>query len=152
MGFIIGRPECEGFGAIRVVVNRLSNMRYFIPCYAIPAAMELANLFLWEVVHLQWLPVTMVLDRGLQFAMECWAQLCARSVVEPRIWTAFLPLTDAKTKQMKADTHFYLCVIVNHWQDDWIEWLPMAGLLLMVSQIRWRLFHFWQCSRSIHKW
>jgi len=52
MDFVVGLPECEGFDAIWVVVDRLSKMRHFVPCHTIIDAFGLAELFLREVICL----------------------------------------------------------------------------------------------------
>jgi len=68
MNFVVGLPECEGFDAIWVVVDRLSKMRHFVPCHMTIDATEMAKLFLREIVRLHWLPGTIVSDRQPQFA------------------------------------------------------------------------------------
>jgi hypothetical protein len=50
--FVVGLPECEGFDAVWVVVDRLLKMRHFIPCHMTIDAVGLAKLFLQEVVRL----------------------------------------------------------------------------------------------------
>jgi len=52
MDSVLGLPECEGFDAIWVVVDRLSNMRHFIPCHTTTDALGLVEWFLWEVACL----------------------------------------------------------------------------------------------------
>jgi len=47
-------------------------MGYFIPCHTTIDAIELAKLFLREVVRLQGLPSTIVSDHGPQLASTIW--------------------------------------------------------------------------------
>jgi hypothetical protein len=76
MDFVTGLPECEGYDAICVVVDRLLNMRHFIPCRTTIDARGLAEMFLREVVRLHGLPKTIVSDRGPQYATVFWKRLC----------------------------------------------------------------------------
>jgi len=46
MDFVVRLPECEGFDAVWVVVDRLSKVRHFIPCHTTIDAVGLAMLFL----------------------------------------------------------------------------------------------------------
>jgi len=48
--FVVGLPECVGFNAISVVVDRLSKMRHFIHCHTTIDATEIAKLSLCEIV------------------------------------------------------------------------------------------------------
>jgi hypothetical protein len=52
MDFVVGLPECEGFDAVWVVVDRLLKMRHFIPCHMTIDVVGLSKLFLQEVVRL----------------------------------------------------------------------------------------------------
>ena len=40
--------------------------------------------------------------------------------------TAFHPQTDGQTERMNAGMEQYLRIFVNHQQDDWVQWLPLA--------------------------
>jgi len=126
MDFVVGLPECEGFDAVWVVVDRLSKMRHFIPCHTTIDAVGLAKLFLGEIVRLHGLPKTIVWDRGPQFALTMWGQICSRLGTDRQMSTAFHPQTDGQTEPMNAGMEQYLRVFVNHQQDDWVQRLPLA--------------------------
>jgi len=102
MDVVVGLPECKGFDAIWVVVDRLSMMQHFIPCHTTIDAIEMAKLFLREVVGLHGLPATIVSDRGPQFASTFWGQICSHLGIDRRMSTAFHPQMDGQTKRMNA--------------------------------------------------
>ena len=91
MDFVTVLPECEGYDAIWVVVDRLSKMRHFVPCRTTVDARGLAAMFLREVVRLHGLPKTIVSDRGPQFAAAFWKRICERLGIDRRLSTAFHP-------------------------------------------------------------
>jgi len=62
MDFVVGLPECEGFDAIWVVVDILSKMRHFIPCHTTIDPIEMAKLYLQEIIRLHGLPATIISD------------------------------------------------------------------------------------------
>jgi len=126
MDFVEGLPECETFDAIWVVVDRLSKMRHFIPFHTTIDALGVAELFLREVVRLHGLPLTIVSDRGPQFASTFCQQIGSQLGIDRRMSTAFDPQTDGQTERMNASMEQYLRVFVNHQQDDWVKWLPWA--------------------------
>jgi len=126
MDFVVGLPQCDGFDAVWVVVDRLSKMRHFIPCHTTIDAMGLAKLFLLVVVRLHGLPKTIVSDRGPQFASTFGGQICNRLGIEQRMSTPFHPQTDGQTEGMNAGMEQYLRVFVNHQRDDWVQQLPLA--------------------------
>ena len=108
MDFVVGLPQCEGFDAVWVVVDRLSKMQHFIPCHTMIDAVELAKLFLREVVPLHGLPRTIVSNRGPQFASTFWRQICSRLGVDQPMSTAFHLQMDGQTERMDAGMEQYL--------------------------------------------
>ena len=126
MDFVTGLPECEGYDAIWVVVDRLSKMRHFVPCRTTVNARGLAEMFLKDVVRLHGLPKSIISDRGPQFAAVFWKQLCARLGVDRRLSTAFHPQADGQIERMNASMEQYLRIFTSHQQDDWVQWLPLA--------------------------
>jgi len=62
MDFVVRLPECEEFDAVWVVADRLSKMRHFMSSHTTIDVVELARLFVWEVVRPHWLLVTIFLD------------------------------------------------------------------------------------------
>jgi transposase InsO family protein len=118
MDFVFGLPECEGFDAVWVVVDRLSKMRHFIPSNTTIDAVVLAKLFLGDLVRLHALLNTIVSDQGPQFVSTIWAQLCSRLGIQRQISTACHPQRDGQIEQMNAGMELYLRVFVNHQQDD----------------------------------
>jgi len=126
MDFVVGFPECEEFDAIWVVVDRRSKMQHVIPCNTTIVAPGLAELFLREVVRLHGLPLTIISDQGVQTVSTVWQQVFSRLGIDRRMSTSFHPLTDGQTERMNATMEWYLRVFVNHQQDDWLKWLPLA--------------------------
>ena len=127
MDFVVGLPECKGLETICVVVDRLSKMRHFIPCHTTIDTLELAELFLREVVHLEVLPLTIISDRGPQLVSTLWQQIWSRLGTDQRVSTAFLPQTDRGTERMNSTLEQHLRVFINYHHDDWVEWPPLAG-------------------------
>lgn len=67
MDFVTGLPTSEGFDAILVVVDRLTKMRYIIPCNETATAPVITRRYLYHVWKLHGLPDAIVSDRGPQF-------------------------------------------------------------------------------------
>lgn len=118
---MVGLLECDWFHAIWVVANWLLKIQHFIACHTMIDAPGLAELSLKEVVHLDGPPLTIVLDRGPQFASMFWGQICSRLGNDRRMSTAFHPQTDGQMEWMNASTEQNLRVLVDQHQDDWLK-------------------------------
>jgi len=98
MDFVTGLPWSNGNDAIWVVVDRLTKMRHLVPCRTSIDAPSLADLFLDNIRKHHGLPLTIISDRGLQFAAEFWGTVCRRLQIDLRLSTAFHPETDGQTE------------------------------------------------------
>jgi hypothetical protein len=76
MDFVTGLPWSNGCDAIWVVVDRLSKEQHLVLCRTDVNAKELANLFIAHIFRLHGLLLTIISDRGPQFAALFWKNLC----------------------------------------------------------------------------
>jgi hypothetical protein len=65
-------------------------------------------------------------DRGPQFASELAKELNKLLGVKTKLSTAYHPQTDGQTERTNQELEQYLRIFVNHRQDNWDDWLPMA--------------------------
>jgi hypothetical protein len=127
--YITPLPECQRNGLkykhIAVVVCRLTKMRHLIPTEGLTAE-ELANAFVSRVYCLHGTPDNIVSDRGVQFVSEFWRHISERLGITLKHSSSFHPETDGQTERVNAMVEQYLRAYMNFYQDDWVDWLPLA--------------------------
>ena len=129
MDFVVGLPKSQGYDAILMVVDWLSKERHYIPCTEDnngTNAKATAAMFLRYVWCYHGLPISLTSDRGPQFASRMWNSLCKLLSIKAKLSTAWHPETDGQSKIANQKIERYLRSYVNHFQDDWVEHLPMA--------------------------
>jgi len=124
--FITKLPLAQGYNAILVVGDRLTKMAHFIPMTDKTSAEGLARLFRDHVWKLHGLPESIISDRGAQFAANLMRELNQILGIETKLSTAFHPQTDGQTEQTNQELEQYLRMFINHWQEQWPEWLGTA--------------------------
>jgi len=82
MDFVTGLPWSNRNDGIWVVVDWLTKMRHLVPCGTTIDAPSLADLFLDNIWKLHGLPLTIINDRGPQFAAEFWGTVCRRLTID----------------------------------------------------------------------
>ena len=73
MDFITRLPKLAGnFDSIFVVVDKLTKVSHLIPTQMNASALDIAQLFVKEVVRLHGIPVCIISDRDVKFTSEFW--------------------------------------------------------------------------------
>ena len=103
-------------------------MQQLIFCWIIRDAPRLGRLFLKMMVHLNWIPATIVSNWKSQITSVVWKGLCNLLGIKWRLATAFYPTTHRQTEWMTASMETHLQVFFNHQQDIWKRYLPMYKL------------------------
>jgi len=124
--FITKLPMVAGKDAILVVCDRLSKITHFVATTEGTTAEGLVRLFRDNVWRLHGLPESVVLDRGLQFAVELTKELNRMLGIQTKLSTTFHPQTDRQTECMNQELEQYFQFFVDHRQKDWPEWLASA--------------------------
>jgi transposase InsO family protein len=70
-------------------------------------------------------PETLVSDRGPQFVSDFWDEFCSRIGTKLKLSTANHPQTDGQTEIVNQYFDQRLRPYVNHYQDDWDEWVAI---------------------------
>ena len=93
---------------ILVVCDRLSKMMHFVATTEGTSAEGLARLFRDNVWKLHRLLESVVLDRGLQFAVELMRKLNRILGIKTKLSTVFYPQTDGQTERINQELEQYL--------------------------------------------
>jgi hypothetical protein len=123
---ITGLPESQGYNAIMVTVDRLSKMLHIAPTTDTVTSEGMARLFRDNVWRHHGLPEQIISDRGPQFVSKFMKELNSILGIKTAASTAYHPQTDGQTERANQEVEQYLRLFVNHRQDDWAEWLPLA--------------------------
>jgi len=124
--FITKLPLAQGYDSILVVVDHFTKMAYFVPTMEKITAEGLARLFRDNVWRLHGLPESIISDRGLQFAAGLMRELNELLGIKTKLLTAFYPQTDGQKERMNQELEKYLCMFIDHHQEQWPEWLGTA--------------------------
>ena len=119
-------PEALGYDAILVMVDCKSKQIIAVPTNMDLNSLGWAKLYRDHVYAYHGLSDKIISDRGTQFVSKFTTDLYKLLGIEPNPSTAYHPQTDGQTERINQEIEQYLRVFVNHRQDDWPEWLPMA--------------------------
>ena len=101
-------------------------MVHFIATMEKTLAEGLAKLFRDHVWRLHGLPESIILDKGVQFAVGIIKELNNLLRIQTKLSTAYHSQTDGQTERINQELEQYLRVFINYRQKQWPDWLGMA--------------------------
>jgi hypothetical protein len=100
MDFVVGLPRApSGQDAIWVIVDRLTKSAHFVPFKITDSMQKMAKLYIWEIIRLHGVPVSIVSDRDPRFTLKFWKRLQEAMGTKLNFSTAYHPQTDGQSER-----------------------------------------------------
>ena len=112
--FIMKLPVSKSHDSILVVCDRFLKMSHFVVMTEKTTAKGLARLFRDNVWKLHGLLVSVISDRGPQFAAGLTRELNKMLGIETKLSTAYHPETDGQMERTNQEPEQYLRMYINH--------------------------------------
>jgi len=125
MDFIVRLPVSQGYDSILTVVDCHSKAIILSPCKATITVEQTSQLLMDNVWKCMGFPLTIISDRGPQFAAQVTQELWRKLGIKQKLSTAFHPQTDRESEQVNHEIEQYLRICGNFQQDDWATLLPI---------------------------
>src|SRR6201996_6875418 len=125
--FITKLPTSRGYDSILTVTDHdCSKASLFIPCHEEISAEGVAQLFVSYVFCHYGLPRKIISDRDPRFTSKFMKELCQILGIKQNISMAYHPRMDGQSERTNQWLETYLRFFINHQQDDWATYLPLA--------------------------
>jgi len=98
MDFIVGLPILQGYDSILTIVDRHSKAIILSPCKATITAEQTSQLLMDNIWKCTGFPLTIISDRGPQFAAQVTQELWRKLGIKQKLLTAFHPQMDGESE------------------------------------------------------
>ena len=123
---ITGLPMCHSYDAILMIIDCFSKEIIPVTCFMELSSEGWVKILHDEVYAKHGMPQVIISDWGTVFVSKFMKDLYKLLQIKSNALTAYHPQTDGQTEQVNQEVEKYLCIFINHLQDDWVEWLPLA--------------------------
>ena len=90
----------------------------------------MAQTLLEHIFQHHGLPTAIMSDRGTQFVIMLWIEVCRLVKITRRLSTAFHPEKDGAMERANQQLEMYLRIFTSFQQEDWAFQLPIAMMAL----------------------
>ena len=125
--------EVEGYDYILLVICRFTGMVHLIPTNTRISAKDVAKIYIKEIIRLHGILESVVSDRNTNFNSEFWRELSSSLRQQLLMSTAYHPQTDGSLERGIQSMSQILCVIVNDYQTNWVDQLPLVEFAMNSS-------------------
>jgi hypothetical protein len=125
MDFITDLPISNGYDSIFTVVDRHSKAVILSLCHKTITAEQTSQLLIDNVWKRTSFPLTIILDRGPQFAAQVTQEFWQKLGIKQKLSTTFHPQKDGELEWVNQELEQYLCICGNFQQDNWATLLPI---------------------------
>ena len=121
MDFIDGLPSSQGYTVIMVVVDRLSKYAHFVPLKHPYTALSVSKAFIWEVVRLHGVLVSIVSDRDRIFISAFWKNLFQLQGSKLCMSSSYHPQSDGQSEVVNRTVEQYLRCFTCDQPKQWVD-------------------------------
>ena len=127
MDFVVGLPKTLGkFDSIWVVVDRLTKSTHFIPVRIYYNAVQLAKVYVKEILRLHGVPLSLISDRGTQFTSKFWRKLHDELGTQLTFSTTFHQQANGQSERTIQVLEDMLRACVIGFGGHWNKFLPLC--------------------------
>jgi len=100
MDFVVDFPRTlRRFDAVWVIVDKLKKSAYFILVMTSHTSKQLAKIYIWEIVRLHGVPISIISNHDTQFILHFWRAVKHESGMQIELSTTFHPQMDGQFQQ-----------------------------------------------------
>jgi hypothetical protein len=127
MDFIGPFPKSrDGHDYLWVIMCRLTSLVHLVPVTVTITATELAWKYIYNIVRLHGVPMSIVSDHDAKFTSAFWRESHRLMGTKLLMSTAFHPQTDGATERQMRSIGQIMRTMVNPDQRNWVECVPLT--------------------------
>ena len=127
MDFVSGLPKTTGgYDSIFVVVDKLTKVAHLIPVKTTSTAVDVAQIFVREIVWLHGVPAQIISDRDTKFTSKFWQAMFQLLGTQLNLSTTYHPKTNGQTERVNQVIEDMLRSYCSQQPNHWLKYLPLV--------------------------